>query len=68
MSSRKTFILEVGVGCMRGPMEKPGFIATKSMPHSSANFQATSSAKVFESWYQSWKNPKPLNKRCSLGP
>lgn len=37
------------VGCKRGPMTNPGFIATKSIPFSCENFQATSSAKIFES-------------------
>ena len=47
-SFRNPSMLKVGVCCMTGPITKPGFIATKSKPYSSANFQAASSAKVFE--------------------
>ena len=42
--------------CNAGPITNHGFIVTKSIPFSSANFQAPSSAKVLASAYQSWIN------------
>ena len=45
--------LVLSVGCKRGPITIAGFMATMSMPFSFENFQAKSSAMVFETTYQS---------------
>lgn len=47
--------LVLSVGCKRGPTTIPGFIVIRLMPCSFENFQAASSAKVFESTYHSLK-------------
>lgn len=54
--SISTVILRVG--CKGGPIVHPGCIVTKLIPFSSANFQAASSANVFERAYQRWKEQK----------
>ena len=50
------------VGCKRGPVTSPGCRVTKSIPFSFAYFQAASSAKIFETKYQSWKRKTEHNK------
>ena len=47
--------LVLSVGCKRGPITIAGLIVTMSIPFSFANFQAFSSANVFESEYHCWK-------------
>uniref|UniRef100_A0A2P2J9K3 Uncharacterized protein MANES_S060300 n=2 Tax=Rhizophora mucronata TaxID=61149 RepID=A0A2P2J9K3_RHIMU len=42
------------VGCNRGPVTSPGLIVTMSILFSSENFQAASSAKVFERKYHNF--------------
>lgn len=46
--------LVLRLGCRRGPITIAGFIVTMSIPLSFANFQAASSANVFERTYHSW--------------
>jgi len=43
--------LVLSSGCKRGPITNAGFIVTMSMLFSFTNFQAASSAKVFERLY-----------------
>lgn len=43
--------LRLRVGCKKGPMTRPGIIATNSKPFSSENFLAAASARVFERGY-----------------
>ena len=47
--------LVLSVGCNRGPITIAGFIVTMSKPFSFTNFQAASSANVFERTYHNWK-------------
>lgn len=46
--------LAFSVGCNRGPITIAGLMVTMSIPFSFTKFQAASSAKLFDSGYQSW--------------
>lgn len=55
--------LVLSVGCNRGPITIAGLIVTMSIPFSFTNFQAASSAKVFESTYHSWRKLREHKKK-----
>lgn len=64
--------LVFSVGCNNGPITIAGFMVTMSIPFSFTNFQAASSANVFESTYHCcetrWGNVKfsVIFEKCTM--